>query len=251
MNIYMDEGALDGDARLPSACAVVVGDVGSTSQKIENLIRGLSLQPSFRLERGYKRFQEVGFHYVEDNILAKERFKSILPRLDFEWWCSANLNLQVDDPYETLSEQFTWVATRILQKYRGKEVHFVFEQNERLRSQFPIIVQEAVGASRISSPGNVSFSVGTKLDRILSVADYCIALASQAVRMWMELCCNTSALKDRYQYRSYAEIEPLCSTLFAANYRRSISSRAMRLADHSFYEVAGVHAASCPRGEPA
>jgi hypothetical protein len=248
LTVFLDEGALDGDARLPSACAVIVGDVASATEQIENLIHELTLQPAFRLEPGAARFGEVGFHHVEDNFLAKERFKGLLPRMDFEWWCSANLDTQADDPYANLPDQFRWVTGRILQKYRGRRVHFVFEQNDRLRTHFPSIVESAVTTAGISAD-LVTFSIGTKLDRVLSVADYCIALASQATKVWMETCCDTHTLHRKHPYRSFAEIEPLCSTLFAANFRKSISNRATRLADHSFFEVAGFHSASCRQAD--
>lgn len=243
LEVFLDEGALDGDARLPSACAVIVGDAPSVTDQIENLIHELTLQPSFRLEPRAARFEEVGFHHVEDNVLAKDRFKALLPRMDFEWWCSSNLDAG-EDPYETLPDQFRWIATGILQKYRGRSINFVFEQNDRLRGHFPSIVQSAVKAARISAD-LVTFSIGSKRDRILSVADYCIALASNATKTWMEVCCETRTLSGKYQYRSFAEIEPLCSALFAANLQKSISNRATRLADHTFFEVAGFHWSSC------
>lgn len=243
LEVYLDEGALDGKARLPSACAVIVGDAPSVTEQIENLIHELTLQPAFRLEPGAARFEEIGFHHVEDNFYAKERFRSLLPRLDFEWWCSSNLAAG-DDPYEILPDQFRWIVTGILQKYPGRNIKFVFEQNERLKAHYPIIIQSAVTAAGVSSE-LITFSIGSKLDRILSVADYCIAIASGATKIWMDLCCNSGSLNKKFEYRNFAAIEPLCSTLFAANLQKSISNRAARLSDHSFFELAGVHRPSC------
>lgn len=243
LEVYLDEGALDGEARLPSACAVIVGDAPKVTEQIENLIHELTLQPAFRLEPGAARFEEVGFHHVEDNVYAKERFKSLLPKLDFEWWCSSNLAAG-DDPYEILTDQFCWIVTGILQKYPGRKVKFIFEQNERLKKHYPEIIQSAVNAAGASSD-LVTFFIGSKLDRILSVADYCIAMASGVTKVWMELCCNPDSLNKKYQYRNFAAIEPLCSIFFAANLQKSISNRATRLSDHSFFELAGVHSPSC------
>lgn len=248
LTVFLDEGALDGDARFPSACAVIVGDVVAATERIENLIQELTLQPAFQLEPGAARFEEVGFHHVEDNVLAKERFKGLLPRLDFEWWCSANLDIQDDDPYTMLADQFRWITGRILKKYAGRNVHFVFEQNERLRTHFPSIVASAVTAAKCSAD-LVTYSIGTKLHRPLSVADYCIALSSQAIKVWIETCCDIDSLPRKHQYRSFTEIEPLCSTLFAANLQKSISNRATRLAEHSFFQVAGVHSTACRQSD--
>ncbi|UVJ39696.1 hypothetical protein [Arthrobacter sp. CJ23] len=246
MMIFLDEGALDGEARFPSACAVVVGDVAVMTKQIEDLIHELMLQPDFQLERGAADFEKVGFHHVEDNVMAMTRFEGLLPRMDFEWWCSADLDASVEDPYLALPDQFRWISRTILQKYRGRRVHFVFEQNDRLRSHFSSIVESAVAYAEQPSD-LVTFAVGTKADRVLSVADYCIALASQAIRVWIDACCDTRALPGKYQYRSFAAIEPLCSTLFAANFGKSLSSRAVRLADHSFFDISGSHSRTCRR----
>lgn len=243
LEVYLDEGALDGKARLPSACAVVVGDAPSVTKQIETLIHELTLEPSFRLERNAARFEEIGFHHVEDNFYAKERFRALLPKLDFEWWCSSNLGAG-NDPYEILPDQFCWIITGILQKYPGRNIKFIFEQNDKLKEHYPAIIRSAVAAAR-TSPDLATFSIGSKLDRILSIADYCIAIASGITKMWMESCCNPSSLSGTFQYRNFAAIEPLCSILFAANLQKSISSRATRLSDHSFFEMAGVHMSSC------
>lgn len=244
LTVFLDEGALDGDARFPSACAVIFGSVTDATAQIENLIHELALQPDFELEPSSARFQQIGFHHVDDNFLAKQRFNGLLPRLDFEWWCSMNLDSEVEDPYTVLPDQFRWIVQRILQKYRERSIHFVFEQNERMRSKFPFIVQSAAINAK-SQIDLVTYAVGTKNDRVLSVADYCIALASQAVLVWMEACCETKSLHKRHEYRSFAAVEPLCSTLFAANISKSLSNRAKRLGEQSYYEVTGSHSACC------
>lgn len=246
VRVFLDEGALDGEARFPSACAVVVADLEHLNFQIENLIHEISLQPDFQLESAAANFEEIGFHHVDDNLLARERFKGLLPKLDFEWWCSVNLDTGLADPYDTLPAQFVWLVSRILQKYRGSSVHFVFEQNHRLRNQFRVIIDSSVTLTR-TVPDLVTFSIGSKSDRALSIADYCIAVASQAIRVWAEACCESQTLARKYQYRSFASIEPLCSTLFAANLRKSISNRATRLADRTFFEVAQFHWPSCHR----
>lgn len=244
LEVYLDEGALDGDARFPSAGAVIVRDAAAVSEKIEDLIHELTLQPDFQLEPNAARLEHIGFHHVDDNFLAKSRFKALLPRLDFEWMCSSNLLVGDDDPYDFLPAQFTWVVSRVLQKYRGREVKLVFEQNQRLQAQYPLIVESAAKVAR-TPLALVSHSIGTKTDRVLSVADYCIAIATQAIRVWTDTCCDIHRLPKKFEYRDFVTIEPACSSLFASNFQKSISNRATRLADHSYFEVAGVHAPSC------
>jgi hypothetical protein len=250
IEVFLDEGALDGDARFPSASAVIVRDVAAVSEQIEDLIHELTLQPDFQLEPNAARLEHIGFHHVDDNVLARSRFKALLPRLDFEWLCSANLHVGNDDPYDTLPAQFEWVVSRTLQKYRGREVSFVFEQNQRLQTHYSRIVESA--AKSTGTPlVLVSHSIGTKTDRILSVADYCISVSAQAIKAWMELCCEIHRLHKKYEYRDFAVIEPLCSSLFASDFRKSVSSRSTRLADHTYFEVTGVHAVSCALTFPA
>lgn len=244
LEVFLDEGALDGDARFPSASAVIVRDAAAVSEQIEDLIHELTLQPDFQLEPNAARLERIGFHHVDDNFLAKSRFKALLPRLDFEWLCSSNLLVGTDDPYDTLPAQFEWVVSRTLQKYRGRKLSFVFEQNQRLQMQYPRIVESAAEATR-TPLALVSLSIGTKTDRVLSVADYCISVSAQAIKVWMDLCCEIHRLHKKFEYRDFASIEPLCSSLFASNFRKSVSSRATRLADHTYFEVTGVHAASC------
>jgi hypothetical protein len=84
LEVFLDEGALDGDARFPSASAVIVRDAAAVSEQIEDLIHELTLQPDFQLEPKAERLERIGFHHVDDNFLAKSRFKALLPRLDFE-----------------------------------------------------------------------------------------------------------------------------------------------------------------------
>ncbi|MGP0223313.1 hypothetical protein [Paenarthrobacter sp. NCHU4564] len=244
LDIFLDEGALDGDARFPSAGAVVVGNANAISEQIEELILELSLQPDFRLEPKAGQLESVGFHHVDDNLLAKSRFKTLLPRMDFEWLSSANLHVGDADPYDLLPSQFEWVVGRILQKYRGRPVHLTFEQNQRLQTQFSGIV-EAAAAATGRTLDSVSISIGTKNDRVLSIADYCIAISTQAIKVWMDSCCDSDRLGKSFKYRDFAAIEPLCSTLFAFDLRKSVSSRAARLSDHTYFEVTGVHATSC------
>ena len=242
----MDEGALDGGARFPSASAVIVRDAAAVSRQIEDLIHELNLQPDFQLEPKAAHLERTGFHHVEDNVLAKSRFKALLPRLDFEWLCSSNLLLGDEDPYDSLPTQFEWLVTRILQKYRDREVNIVFEQNQRLQTRYPLIIRTAAKAAR-TSLDLVSHSIGTKADRVLSIADYCIAISTQAIKVWTDLCCDIHLLPKKFEYRDFALIEPSCSALFASNFRKSVSSRTVRLADHTYFEVAGVHARNCSK----
>jgi len=244
LEVYLDEGALDGDARFPSACAVLVKDSLAVSEQIENLIHELTLQPDFRLEPKAARLELVGFHHVEDNVLAKSRFKALLPRLDFEFLCSSNLLVEDEDPYEGLPTQFEWIISRVLQRFRDRNVSFIFEQNQRLQAQYASIVNSAAMITHTPLT-SVSYSIGTKSDRVLSVADYCIALSAQSIRVWRDVCCDLKRLNGRYEYRDFAVIEPLCSALFASNFRRILSSRSTRLADHSYFDVAGIHSESC------
>lgn len=244
IQVFFDEGALDGKYRLPSACAVVIGDAEAADSQIENLVHELSLQPGFRLENGADSFSENGFHHVDDNFATREKFKQLLPRIDFEWWCSSSFEAGTTDPYESLPDQFIWVTTGILQKYKKNNIHIVFEQNDRLTKHFSRIVDSAMELAG-RKKGAVEYSIGTKRDRVLSIADYCISITSQAVHIWMNVCCDTKALKAKHEYRSFADIEPSCSTLFAATYQRSISRRAQRMGDHSFYEISGIHSPGC------
>lgn len=122
----------------------------------------------------------------------------------------------------------------------------MFEQNQRLQTQYPRIVRSAAEAAR-TSLDLVSHAIGTKADRVLSVADYCIAISTQAIKVWTELCCDIQLLPKKFEYRDFAGIEPSCSVLFASNFRKSVSSRAVRLADHTYFDVAGVHARSCSK----
>lgn len=244
LEVFLDEGALDGDARFPSAGAVIVGDATAVSEQIEELILELSLQPDFQLEPKAGQLESVGFHHVDDNFLAKSRFKTLLPRMDFEWLSSANIHVGDADPYDLLPAQFEWVVRRILQKYRGRHLHFTFEQNQRMQTQFAGIV-EAAAAVTGTPVDSLSTSIGTKNDRVLSIADYCIAISTQAIKVWMDSCCDNRRLGRNFKYRDFAAIEPLCSTLFASDLRKSVSSRATRLADHTYFDVSGVHSASC------
>lgn len=241
--VFLDEGALDGEARFPSACAVVVGDAPILTEQIDDLIHELTLLPDFQLERGAALLEVNGFHHFDDNFLAAERFRTLLPQMDFEWWCSSNLSAGLD-PYTTLPDQFRWIVTKILQKYRGRSVNFVFEQNERLNRGVPELVDSAIEAAGASS-GVVTYSIGTKSDKLLSIADYCIAYAKQAIKAWMEACCDNSQLGDNYKYRNFALIEPLCSTLFAFDLKKALSQRSMRLLDHTFRDLSGQHHHSC------
>jgi hypothetical protein len=249
LEVFLDEGALDGDARFPSASAVIVGDAPAISEQIEDLIHELTLQPDFQLEPKAAHLERVGFHHVDDNVLAKSRFKALLPRLDFEWLCSSNLFVGDGDPYDTLPDQFEWVVRRVLQKYRGRNVNLIFEQNHRMQMQYKDIVESAAKSTRTPLV-LISHSIGTKADRVLSVADYCIAISAQAIKAWMDLCCDTHRLHKKFEYRDFAAIEPMCSSLFASNFRKSVSSRSARLADHTYFEVTGVHAASCALAAP-
>ncbi|MEE2569732.1 hypothetical protein V1638_10040 [Pseudarthrobacter sp. J64] len=246
LEVFLDEGALDGDARFPSAGAVIVGDAADASEQIEELMLELSLQPDFRLEPKADKLERVGFHHVEDNVLAKSRFKSLLPRLDFDWLSSANLHVGDEDPYDLLPVQFEWVVRRTLQKYRGRNLHFIFEQNQRMQAQFAGIVEAAAAATGTTSD-SLSTSIGTKNDRALAIADYCIAISTQAIKVWMEQCCDNLRLGKDYRYRDFAAIEPSCSTLFAADLRRSVSNRAARMIDHTYFDVSGLHSASCTK----
>lgn len=244
ITVFLDEGALDGDYRFPSACAVLVGDVDLIDQKIESTIHRLLLRPDFSLEPAAKKFRSTGFHHVEDNVLAQNTFLNLLPRLDFHWWCSSDLQPPAD-PYVALPNQFEWIVHKILQKLKDKRVHFVFEQNERLNRQFSSIVESAVKKAKYD-PQLVTFSIGTKKNRALAIADYCIAIATQAISVWMDACCDVSKLHRKYQYRTFASIEPLCSVLFSSNLNRSISSRSStRLGDKSYFQLAGRHNTTC------
>lgn len=244
LEVFLDEGALDGDARFPAVCAVVVQDSGGVSEQIENLIHELYLQPDFQLEPRAAHLELTGFHHVDDNYLAKSRFKALLPRLDFEWMCSSNLDIADGDPYDLLPAQFEWILRRVLQRYRNRSVHFVFEQNQRLQAQYESILHSATTITG-RSISDVSHSIGTKADRVLSVADYCIALSAQAIKAWKDVCCDITSLNRRRAYRDFALIEPLCSALFASNIPKILSNRSIRLADHSYFDVTGMHSGSC------
>lgn len=249
VKVFLDEGALDGTARFPSACAVVVKDDLNVAQQIEELMHELSLRPDFQLERGAPLLEETGFHHVEDNVLAAESYRKMIPSIDFEWWCSSNLE-PAKDPYDQLPDQFSWLVTGIMQKYRSRNVAFVFEQNPRLNSIFPKIIESGIRKAA-ASPDLASFRVGTKADRVLSVADYCMAYASQAIRFWVNDCCDMEKFRSRFQYRDFALLEKSCSTLFASNYGKAISNRSTRILDHSFPSVSGFHQPSCSQaGKP-
>ncbi|MHA7144955.1 hypothetical protein ACX80U_09595 [Arthrobacter sp. TmT3-37] len=243
ITVFLDEGALDGDARFPSACAVVVGNVASVEAAIEKEMHNLLLRPDFRLEPSAKKFEKIGFHHVDDNVIAKQAFLNLLPRLDFDWWCSSNLHPS-EDSYETLSDQFEWLIEKILQKLKTGNVHFIFEQNGRLDSQFPLIVETAVRNANYN-PDSVCHSIGTKRDRSLAIADYCIAVATQATAVWMTACCEVAKARKRHPYRTFVRIEPLCSVLYSWDIKKSISSRSDRLGDQSYFELTGRHHPDC------
>ncbi|MHA7275733.1 hypothetical protein ACX80O_04280 [Arthrobacter sp. Hz1] len=245
--MFLDEGALDGDARFPSACAVIVGNVQSIEAAIEQAIRSLLLRPDFRLEPSAQKFEKTGFHHVEDNFIAKQAFLNLLPKLDFDWWCSSNLEPS-EDSYATLSDQFGWLVMGILRKLKDKQVHFVFEQNDRLKGQFSEIVQTAIERTNYD-PALVSHSIGTKQDRSLAIADYCIAIATQAIAVWMKACCDVAKARKEHPYRTLASIEPSCSVLYSWDIGKSISSRSSgRLGDRSYFQLAGRHHSSCSHG---
>lgn len=246
ITVFLDEGALDGDARFPSVCAVIVGKVESVEAAIEETIHKLLLRPNFRLEPSAQKFQKNGFHHVDDNLLAKHTFIDLLPRLDFDWWCSSNLEPPLDS-YETLSDQFEWLLERILQKLKDKEVLFVFEQNDRLNNKFAVIVKTAVEKTNYN-PELVNHVVGTKKNRSLAIADYCIAIATQAIAAWMRACCDVAKAHKQHHYRTFASIEPSCSVLYSWDMKRSISGRSKRLTDRSYFEVSGRHHSTCSHG---
>lgn len=243
VKVFLDEGALDGTARFPSACAVVVKNDLIVAQQIEELIHELSLRPDFQLERGASLLEEFGSHHVEDNVFAAESFRQLIPEIDFEWWCSSNLE-PGQDPYDQLPSQFSWLVTGIMQKYKNRKIEFVFEQNSRLNNIFSTIVADGVLKAN-GLPQLASFRIGAKSDRVLSIADYCIAYASQAIRFWIGDCCDREKFRSRFQYRDFALLETSCSTLFAANYNKAISNRSTRILDHSFSSVSGFHQPSC------
>lgn len=246
ISVYLDEGSLDGSERLPSACAIVVGNSDDISQRIDDLIHELMLNVAFQHEANYSVFEKNGFHYVEDNFLAQQKFIDIIPELDFEWWCSSDISNHRGDPYSLLPSQFQWLIANILRKYHSRNIKLVFEQNDRLKHLIPKIVQAAVDQAQLPRD-QVRFYVDSKQNRILSVADYCIAIAARAMRIWMKACCDTSGLAAAHEYRTFLSIEPHCSTLFAADLQKGLSNRASRLSDRSFYEVSGAHHAMCAR----
>lgn len=244
--VFLDEGALDGPARIPSACAVVVEDVEGVQNAIETTIHKLSLRRDFRLESASKDFRDRGFHHAEDPFIARQEFLHLIPKLDLDWWCSSNLQPS-SDSYETLAKQFQWVVERILLKLQNKNVNFVFEENSRLNSTFGTIVNMSTSKSEYN-PALVNYRIGRKKDRVLSVADYCISVSSQALVEWMKACCDKSELHSRYQYRNYALLEKACSVLHPWGMKRSLSSRTSgRLLDRSYFQLTGHHHDSCSR----
>lgn len=244
--VFFDEGALDGKARIPSACAVIVDDVDAIHKAIESTIHRLALRRDFRLESASGDFRTRGFHHAEDPPIARHEFLRLIPTLDLEWWCSSNLQPS-SDPYDTLANQFQWLAERILRKLRNKNVTFVFEQNSRLNGTFRKIVDISVLRSGYD-PLLVSHRIGDKQDRALSIADYCISVSSKAIVVWMDSCCDTSKLPARFQYRNFALIEKACSVLHPWGMNRSLSSRTSgRLLDRSYFQLTGHHRDSCSR----
>ena len=246
ISVYLDEGALDGPARAPSACAVVVGDHEHIARQIDTLIRELVLDPAFEHEPNYENFAKNGFHHCDDNTLAVTRFIELLPDLDFEWWCAVDLSQQITDPYEQLPAQFQWLATNILKKYRNFQVEFIFEQNERLNRLYPEIIRRATVDSGRPT-GSETVRIASKQNRILSIADYCIAISSQALTAWRTACCNAKELTKRHQYRTFLGIEPLCSTLYSFDLKIGLSNRSSRLASRSYFQRMGTHHSSCPK----
>ncbi|WP_157103216.1 hypothetical protein [Neomicrococcus aestuarii] len=244
VDVVLDEGALNGETCFPSACAVVLGDAAKAKEQVELGIRQLMLKPEFRLEPSATKFRDEGFHHVSDNLLARNHFLSLLPKVDYEWVCATNLTVGSDDPYEMLPSQFLWVTTRILEKYKGNRVNLVFEQNQRLNNQFQAIVEAAAEVAGVPMP-NVTVSIEGKENRVLAIADYCIALSSQAIGEWRKKCCKEHDLSSSYQYRNFAGVELRCSSLFAIDLRKGLSSRSSRLNDKSYYEVAGQHNENC------
>lgn len=246
--VFLDEGALDGDARCPSACAVVVDDVDTVRGQVEARIHNLALRLDYRLEASPDKLIEFGFHHVADNKLARQSFIDLLPRLDFEWWCSSNLQDPLD-AYETLPDQFEWIIERILRKNKKRkiEIHFVFEQNQRLSKYFSRIVERST--ERAEYPTSlVSFEVSGKREHLLAIPDYCIALSSQAIKVWREACCDTSRLRKSYLYRNFAAIEGKCSVLDAWGMPRSLSTRPSRLLrGKNYFQLSGSHDPSCTR----
>lgn len=247
ITVLLDEGALDGDARFPSACAVIVGNFESVEEEIAKSMKNLLLRPDFRLEPGAEQFERTGFHHVEDNLIARQAFLNLLPRLDFDWWCSSNLEPTID-PYATLPHQFQWLIERILQKLKDENVHFIFEQNDRLKGLFSQIIDLAVEKTNYNSE-LVSHSIGSKQDRSLAIADYCIAIATQAIAVWMKACCEVTQARMQHPYRTFRRIEPSCSVLYSWDMKESISSRSSgRLGDRSYFQLAGRHHPDCSHG---
>lgn len=246
--VFLDEGALNGDARFPSACAVVVDDVDAVRSQIDSSIHKLTLRPEFRLEATPKNLRDVGFHHADDNHLAKRTFIDLLPRLDFEWWCSSNLHAPTD-PYTTLSNQFEWLVERILQKNKKTltPVNFIFEQNPRLNSEFSRVLDRALTSSKYPA-SMASLAISGKQEHLLAIADYCIAISSQAIKVWRKACCDISGLHKNYQYRDFAAIELKCSVLDAWEMPRSLSTRPSRLLQgRTYFQLSGVHHPSCSR----
>ncbi|MVT25728.1 hypothetical protein [Nesterenkonia alkaliphila] len=246
VTIFLDEGALDGEFRFPSACAVVVEDVETVQTTIEKTIHELALSQDFRMESTAAEFASRGFHHSQDPLIAKREFIKIIPKLNLDWWCSSHLNPS-DDPYSTLDKQFQWVMDRILLKLKSRPVEFVFEQNSKLNRSFRGWVDNSTLRSGYDS-SLVSYRIGTKADRVLSVADYCISVSSQAISKWMALCCETSKLPNYFCYRNFALLERSCSVLHPWGMKRSLSSRTSgRLKDRSYFQLTGEHRPTCSR----
>ena len=242
--VFLDEGALDGRHRYPSVCAVVVDDVAAVNSAIEDAIHKLALKPDFRLEKSFDGFRKRGFHHVDDPVVAQQSFLQLLPSFDIEWWCASNLNPD-SDPYDTLPDQFEWLLEGILRKSKDKNIRFVFEQNSRLNGLYPMIVEKSTARAKYD-PKLVSFGIGTKSDRALSIADYCISIGTSALTAWMEFCCDTYKLTEKHEYRSYVVMEPSCSVFFAWDFQRSLSSRSSgRLHERTYFDFAGVHHETC------
>lgn len=243
--IFLDEGALDGKARFPSACAVVVEDEKAVETAINVAMGRLLVRPDFSLEPRYNSFRNTGFHYVEDNFLARQTFISLIATLDVEWWCVSNLH-PFEDPYETLPQQFEWIIEGIFKRFKTSRLHFVFENNSRLDSAMAEIVESTARSAR-GSPEHVTFSVGTKSTRALALADYCLGVSSHALLAWIKACCATEDLNDAYEYRQFTTIEPSCSVLYSWDALKVLSSRPSRLADKTYFDVTGSHSPSCSR----
>lgn len=245
--VYMDEGALDGNFKHPSACGVILSEPEPARDKVREAYERLSVSSGVIQLPSFDKFLLQGFHYANDSVDARVEMSNLMPRLGIEWMTSIIINPDHTDPYTLLDQQFEWVLKRISQKYSQNAIEVHFEQNSRLNRSHKELV-DRLNETR-PSVAKLHCLIEGKTTELLAVADYAISISAMATRRWRDVCCNIKSLSECHEYRTFLGIEGSCSVLHGFDLGRAISSRDDRLGSKSYFQRFATHAAGCKNAD--